>query len=227
MRLAAHRVRRRLVHPQEHGKGHDEVDAVEGRAHGVGHVPIFKRVVGEARDRERLEEGREVRHRADRPDPEPEAPRARLVARVDAPERGVREHVVEAKVEVRREVHGDGHVVQSPGGHGVRGPQHAVEVVRVPVVAHKSENTQPDVRLERVAVRERPVRLLGERRVDDRLQDERRREAPAHEEVGGGAEALVQLEADDGRERADPDDGVGQEPDFRGALGRILLGREP
>ena len=50
----------------------------------------------------------DVRHGAHRGRAEERAVRAGQVARVDAPERGVRQHVVEAEVEVRPEEHGDG-----------------------------------------------------------------------------------------------------------------------
>ena len=87
----------------------DEVEAVEGRADGVGPAPVREGVVGEARDGQRLGEGREVGHREHRRGPE--ASRAAAfsgVARRDEPQRAVREDVVEAPYappRVRREEH--------------------------------------------------------------------------------------------------------------------------
>ena len=227
MRRAVDDGRRRLVEAQEHGEGHEEVDAVEGRAHGVGHVAVLEAVVGEAADRERLHERRQVGHGDDGRRLEGEAPLRRRVGRADLAQRRVREHVVEAEVEVRREKHGHGHVVEPPRGHGVLCAEHGVEVVRVPVVAHEAEDGEPDVGLEAVPLRQRAALVVRERGKHERLRVERQRQAAADEEVGQSVEALVPLEAHDAREGADPDDGVGQKPELGGSLRRVRLRRQP
>ena len=99
--------------------------------------------------------------------------------------------------------------------------------MRVPVVAHPAEDREPDVRLERVALRERPVGLARQPRADDGLERERQREAAADPEVRPRREALVEPEADDEGEGADPDRGVAQEPELGGPLRRVRPRREP
>mmetsp|Transcript_16182 Transcript_16182/g.52349 ORF Transcript_16182/g.52349 Transcript_16182/m.52349 type:complete len:308 (-) Transcript_16182:378-1301(-) len=137
-------------------EGDEEVDAVEGRAEGVRHVPVLKVVVRKVRDRERLHEGGGVREGADHVREQSGAQVAGRKAGRDAPQRQVGEDMVGGKVKVGGEVHADGHVIQPPRGHRVARAQHAVKVVRVPVVADEAKDRDPKLRARTVPFAQRP-----------------------------------------------------------------------
>ena len=102
------------------------------------------------------------------------------------------------------------HVVEPPSRHGVARAEHAVEVVRVPIVAYEAKDGEPHLRAKRVAGKDW-LRRLG-RWQEERLQNQGQREPAADFEVGERVELLIELKGDDNGERAHPDRRVFQHP---------------
>lgn len=168
----------------------------------------LKVIVREVGNGEGLHECGGVRHRKDEGDLEHVAHHARRVRRAHMPQRQVGEDVIARKVKVRRAVHGDGHVVEAPRRHGVFGAEDTVKIVCVPVVADEAEDGDPQLRARRM--RRRPA--------DERLQEQRQREATTEHEIAEGVQALVNLECDYYTEDAHPHDRVFEHPQLIRAL---------
>jgi len=136
--------------------------------------------------------------------------------------------VVKAEVKVGRKEHGNGHPVDIPAAKGVRGPQHVVKVVRIPVVADNAEDRNPHVGLEAVPLEQWLALIQSNRRRENGLQEQRQHQAPAHDKEGDLGELEVHLARYDASEAQDPEEAVPQEPNLGRPLGRAGLGiRQP
>eukprot|EP00237_Pycnococcus_provasolii_P006722 CAMPEP_0206123720 /NCGR_PEP_ID=MMETSP1472-20131121/5646_1 /ASSEMBLY_ACC=CAM_ASM_001108 /TAXON_ID=41880 /ORGANISM="Pycnococcus provasolii, Strain RCC251" /LENGTH=182 /DNA_ID=CAMNT_0053514367 /DNA_START=77 /DNA_END=624 /DNA_ORIENTATION=+ len=142
----------RFVDAVEHGKRSKEVNSVECASIDDCAMPVLEAVVRERGDGNRLTYRGHVRHDSDENAREDEPCCIFFVSCVNEPDCEVREHVVEHEVRVRHEVEANGNVVEHVRVKSVLSLEHAVEVVRVPVVSNEAEYCDPQVGLRDVAL---------------------------------------------------------------------------